>query len=311
MIALTLGEADSGGAAPETTIAGPQTDPLLGAEWYGINGPRTLVIIPAHDEALCIGATLQSLARQTEPPDRVVVVADNCEDNTAEIAAAYGVGVLVTTNNRHRKAGALNQALSRLLCHLENHDRVLLMDADSELCDEWLAAARAGFERHPCAGAVCASYRGREDSSMLGLLQRIEFAREARRIARRKARVDVLTGIATLFQVPVLRAVADARGTLLPGANGDVFLRDSITEDFEITLALKTLGYQPVGPRDARAVTEVMPTVKALRQQRVRWQRGTLESLFTYGFNPVTRRYWLVQTMTYALSSAPRSCWSS
>ncbi|MEO6792161.1 MAG: glycosyltransferase family 2 protein [Ornithinibacter sp.] len=260
------------------------------------------MIVPAHDEEACIGQTLDSLKRQTDPPDRIIVVADNCSDRTADIALDHGVGLVATVGNTHRKAGALNQALSQVLGRLRDTDRVLLMDADSVICDEWLTAAGNAFDRHPGAGAVCASYRGREDSTMLGLLQRIEFAREGRRIARRQARVDVLTGIATLFEASVLRAVADARGTVLPGERGDVFLSDSITEDFEITLAVKTLGYNPIGPKDARAITEVMPTLKALRRQRVRWQRGTLESLLAYGLTPVTRRYWLVQMMTYGLS---------
>ena len=45
-------------------------------------------LVPAHNEALTIAATLQSLWSQTRPPDRVVVVADNCTDDTAELARA-------------------------------------------------------------------------------------------------------------------------------------------------------------------------------------------------------------------------------
>ena len=274
----------------------------LNVPWEAITSRRILVVIPAHDEQGCIGGTLDSLARQTKPADRIIVTADNCSDATAEIAVASGVEVFTTVGNTHRKAGALNQTLALVLGGLRDQDLVLLMDADSSIADNWLSAASQALERHPRAGAVCASYRGRDDSTMLGLLQRVEFAREARRIARRHARVDVLTGIATLFTVPLLRAIADARGTLLPGERGDVFLPDSITEDFEITLATKTLGYVPIGPKDARAVTEIMPSLRALRQQRVRWQRGTLESLVAYGLTPVTRRYWLVQILTYGLS---------
>ena len=75
---------------------------------------RLTALVPAHDEALTIAATLESLRGQSRPPDRIVVVADNCTDDTAEIARQHGAEVFTTVNNTHKKAGALNQALSRM-----------------------------------------------------------------------------------------------------------------------------------------------------------------------------------------------------
>lgn len=43
--------------------------------------------------------------------DRIVVVADNCADDTAEIALGPAE-VFVTVGNTAKKAGALNQALA-------------------------------------------------------------------------------------------------------------------------------------------------------------------------------------------------------
>jgi Glycosyl transferase family 2 len=43
---------------------------------------RVIVLIPAHNEAPVIAATIASLRRQTRPPDRIIVVADNCSDAT-------------------------------------------------------------------------------------------------------------------------------------------------------------------------------------------------------------------------------------
>ena len=44
------------------------------------------VFIPAHNEAASIGATLRSLREQNYPPSNVIVVCDNCTDDTAAIA---------------------------------------------------------------------------------------------------------------------------------------------------------------------------------------------------------------------------------
>src|SRR5215210_2811674 len=47
---------------------------------------KVLVIVPAHNEEDAIGACVESLLRQSRRPDRIVVVADNCSDRTAEVA---------------------------------------------------------------------------------------------------------------------------------------------------------------------------------------------------------------------------------
>ncbi|MGN6781302.1 MAG: glycosyltransferase, partial [Marmoricola sp.] len=96
-------------------------------------GRRVVALLPAHDEEASLGSALASLARQSEPPHDVVVVADNCSDDTAGVARAYGARVLESVGNRHKKAGALNQALGLLLPGLADDDLVLVMDADSLL----------------------------------------------------------------------------------------------------------------------------------------------------------------------------------
>ena len=73
------------------------------------------MLVPAHDEEAVLGATLDSLADQIRPPDRVLVVADNCTDATVEVARGRGVDVVETVGNVEKKAGALNQQLARLL----------------------------------------------------------------------------------------------------------------------------------------------------------------------------------------------------
>lgn len=72
----------------------------------------------------------------------------------------------------------------------------------------------------------------------------------------------------------------------------------------EITLALKTLGYQPVSPPRCRVTTEVMPTWRQLWRQRLRWQRGALENLRAYGWTKATRGYIVKQIMALMGASA-------
>jgi biofilm PGA synthesis N-glycosyltransferase PgaC len=70
---------------------------------------RLTVLVPAHNESVTIiRATLQSLWGQNRPPEKVIVVADNCADDTAEIARRHGAEVFTTVGNTDRKAGGLN-----------------------------------------------------------------------------------------------------------------------------------------------------------------------------------------------------------
>ena len=52
--------------------------------------PRVAVLMPAHDEASGIGQSLQNLLPQLLPADRLLVIADNCSDDTASMATAAG-----------------------------------------------------------------------------------------------------------------------------------------------------------------------------------------------------------------------------
>jgi biofilm PGA synthesis N-glycosyltransferase PgaC len=103
-----------------------------------------------------------------------------------------------------------------------------------------------------------------------------------------------------------LRHLVSERGYKVPGRREkqDAYLSVSLTEDFEITLALKTLGYHPISPKGCIAYTDLMPTVKMLWSQRLRWQRGTLETLKLYGLNRITWTLYLTQLYTYIMSLA-------
>lgn len=256
-----------------------------------VRGPRVTVLVPAHDEEASLPATLASLQAQTLLPRRVVVVADNCTDRTVDVARAAGADVVETVGNTRKKAGALNQALAGLLPTLPAGDLVLVMDADSVIVPRFLEIATATLAADARVGAVGGVFYGEPGGGLVGALQRNEYSRYAREIARRQGRTSVLTGTASLFRAEVLRAVAAARGDLLPGTPGEVYDTLALTEDNEITLAVKTLGRTTVSPRGCGVLTEIMPTWADLWRQRLRWQRGALENLRHYGLTRITLPY--------------------
>lgn len=232
------------------------------------------------------------------PPDRVVVIADNCTDTTEALARARGVDVHVTVGNRHKKAGALNQVLDRLLVGLDDDDLVLVMDADSSLDPSFLEGARRQLAADPGLGGVGGTFLGGPGGGLLGVFQRNEYARYARDVRRLRGKALVLTGTASVFRAGVLREVVAARRSgALPDQAGEGAVYDVhvLTEDNELSLALLHLGYRILAPRECTLVTEVMLTWGDLARQRERWKRGAIENLLDYGLTRVTLSYWVRQ----------------
>lgn len=259
-------------------------------------GPVTItVLIPAHNEELLLPSTIASLLAQSYQPTRVIVVADNCTDSTAQIAREAGVEVFEPVGNFGKKAGALNQALEWLLPFHGDNDAVMVMDADTRLDEGFLAEAVRRLTDDRALMAIGGLFNGEEGHGLLGQFQRNEYIRYSRQIQRRRGRVFVLTGTASIFRPAGLRAVAARRGTSLPGVRGDVYDTVALTEDNELTIALKSLGALMISPAQCSVVTELMPTWPTLWAQRLRWQRGALENIGAYGLTPHTLRYWVQQ----------------
>jgi cellulose synthase/poly-beta-1,6-N-acetylglucosamine synthase-like glycosyltransferase len=252
-------------------------------------------LIPAHNEEKLIGATIQSLMNQDRKPDRIIVVADNCTDNTVEVAKSFGVEVFLSVDNDKKKAGALNQVLATILPGLGENDTVMIMDADTVLRQGFLSAAAKRFTDDRGLSAVGGLFFGEDVPGLLAQIQKNEYTRYSREIDRRRGRVFVLTGTASIFRARALRTIAEQRGHLLPGTKGQVYDTHALTEDNELTIALKSLGALMVSPSECMVETELMPTLGDLWRQRLRWQRGAMENIATYGVTSTTARYWSQQ----------------
>lgn len=94
--------------------------------------PQVAVLVPAHDEASLIGATLASIAPQLRPGDRLLVVADNCTDDTAQLAREAGAEVVERRDARLRGKG---YALDFGVRHLASQppEVVIVVDADCQV----------------------------------------------------------------------------------------------------------------------------------------------------------------------------------
>jgi len=111
--------------------------------------PRVAVLVPAHNESAGIRATLDDIAAQLGPGDRLLVVADNCTDDTAAVASAAGAEVVERHDlGKVGKSYALDHGLQHL--RADPPRLVIVIDADcrlsngaiDELAAAWLATGR-------------------------------------------------------------------------------------------------------------------------------------------------------------------------
>ncbi len=94
--------------------------------------PRVSVLVPAHNESARIVPTLTDVLAQMGPGDRLLVVADNCSDDTASAARAAGAEVI----ERHDETNiGKGHALDFGIRHLSAAppEVVIVVDADCRL----------------------------------------------------------------------------------------------------------------------------------------------------------------------------------
>lgn len=95
--------------------------------------PRVAVLVPAHNESKGIVGTLNSLLPQLGEGERLLVIADNCSDDTAQVALEGGAEVVERNDcSRRGKGYALDYGISYLSADsaLKNPDVVVIVDAD-------------------------------------------------------------------------------------------------------------------------------------------------------------------------------------
>ena len=194
----------------------------------------------------------------------MVVIADNCSDDTAALAAEAGPHVLVRNDLSARGKGhALRFAIDRVLAQEPAPDAVAVVDADSVAGRDFLEALVAPFERGaPAAqGESLLSDKGSPGAAL----------RAAAFLLVNRVR-------------PSGRAVLGLPTTL--AGNGMLFGRElletqpwdaySAAEDVEYTIRLRLAGIGPAFAGGAILLSPTAPTSEAATQQQLRWEGGKM-----------------------------------
>ena len=226
---------------------------------------RFRFIVPAHNESAGIAPTVVSLLGVDYPSSLfdVLVVADNCDDDTAEQARAAGATVLERNDRERRGKGyALLLAFSNLPADI---DAVVVVDADTLVSNNILRAFAA--RRDLGAVAMQADYAVRNPNAAWRT-RLIAIAFGAFHIVRSRARERLrlscgLRGNGMCFSAAVLAEVPH-----------EAF---SIVEDVEYGLRLGEAGHRVFYTDEAHVYGEMVSTAAAASSQRRRWEEGRKE----------------------------------
>jgi cellulose synthase/poly-beta-1,6-N-acetylglucosamine synthase-like glycosyltransferase len=231
------------------------------------------IIIPAHNEEAGIARTVANLSRVDWPVElrRVLVVADNCSDATADRAREAGATVLVRHDKELRGKGyALQYAFEQSLKD-GFADAVVVVDADTEVTDNLLHAFAARLEAG--AHAVQAHYGVlNPHASWRTKLMAISMAlfHKVRSLGRERLGVSCgLRGNGMCFTHAIIRQVPH-----------EAF---SIVEDLEYGIRLGKAGQRVHYAWEAEALGEMVSSEKAARSQRRRWEGGRMAMMREYG----------------------------
>lgn len=231
--------------------------------------PTVSVFIPAHNEEVVIGQTLAAMSRLYYPKDRleVIVICDNCSDNTVEIAKSYEekypfIRAIETEgeNKGKGKSSALNTALAQ-----SNSEYVVVYDADNTPEEKAVWYLAMGLVNDAKAAAVVGKFRVvNADETWLTRFINIEticFQWMAQGGRWKWFKVATIPG--TNFAI---------RRHILEELGGwDV---KALAEDTELTIRVYNLGWHIRFFPKAITWEQEPETLGVWWKQRTRWARG-------------------------------------
>lgn len=232
---------------------------------------RLAILIAARNEEAVIGNLLSSISRQSYPAGFLdtYVVADNCTDRTAAIAAGCGVRVFQRTSPRTGKGYALQFLLQQLE---KSYDGYIVLDADNVLDENFVREINRVFsDGYP----IVTCYRNSKNygDNWISAGYGLWFLREARYLNGARMRLGTscaVSGTGFLF----------SREVLEQAGGWSYFL---LTEDIEFSIDQILQGQKIGYAADAIVYDEQPTSFRQSCRQRMRWARGYLQVFRHYG----------------------------
>ena len=242
---------------------------------------RYAFVTSARNEANVIGELIQSIQAQDYPKELIdiYVIADNCTDNTADIARDLGAQVYERFNTTLVGKGyALDEFFNYIQRQLPEHtyEGFFVFDADNLLDPGYTQAMNRVFDQ---GYRVVTSYRNSRNygSNWISAGYALWFLRESKYLSKARMLLGTscaISGTGFLVSDDVIRA------------NGG-WPYHLLTEDIQFSIA-NILKGETIGYADDAIIYDEQPiTFKQSWNQRLRWSKGFYQVLLTYGLSLV------------------------
>lgn len=233
--------------------------------------PDIAVVVPAHNEQDGIARTIRAIQPQLRASDRLIVVADNCDDHTAEVATDCGAKVLERFDAEKRGKGfAIRFALKHLIA--DPPEVVVSIDADCVPladCIELIARA-ANSSGHPTQAAYVMQPPANASPGTLISAFAVLIKNYVRPRGLQCLRMPCLiTGSGVAYPWEVLQSVPHPES--------------HIVEDMHYSIDLALSGTPPLPCMEACVESELPESRDAAHTQRTRWEHGHLSVMLSQG----------------------------
>lgn len=223
--------------------------------------PRTVVLMPAHDEAAGIGATIAALAGARAAGVELLVVADNCRDDTAAVARAAGATV-VERHDPGRRGKGYALAFGRDALAANPPACVTILDADCMVAGDGIErlARRCVATDSPVQSTYL--FRPLPDAPPATAVSNFAFL--VKNLVRQQGMAR-LGGVAALTGTGMAIPWADFRDAPLAS--------DDLVEDLALGIWLTRRGRPPRFAADVTTWSDAVAGADLLTQRR-RWEHG-------------------------------------
>lgn len=237
---------------------------------------RLAILIAARNEETVIGSLIDSIQACDYPMDQIdiYVGADNCTDQTAQVAKQHGAIVYERTDTTHVGKGYVLNFLLDKIKHVRNeqYDAYIVLDADNILDPGFL---RAINQTYTDGHEIVTCYRNSKNygSNWISAGYALWFLREAKYLNAARMAIgssSAVSGTGFLFSDKVINDY-----------NGWNFF--TLTEDIEFTISNVSRGVTIGYSADAILYDEQPTGFRQSWNQRLRWAKGYLQVLQKYG----------------------------
>lgn len=222
---------------------------------------KICALIPAYNEQIVIGPTLQSLLDCGFDPTDIFIIDDHSTDDTYTEALKYTSNVLRLEVNSG-KAGAQTKGIKSFDL-INKYEYVIMLDCDSTVKENFRDVLYANACLYPHVGLFVGQVRNARSDSIVSAIRAVEYTFSHSIIKKGQNNFGVIyvaPGCASMYSTRVLNKIH--------------FDSSTLAEDMDLTIQVHLLNGNVKYVHEAEVITQDPGSLADYHKQIMRWFRG-------------------------------------